>query len=181
MSSGSSNVSIGVGTAGSVLATSGSGSITWSTTGPILTPQQQQELADLQSKISQITGTTYTFPVPLTHAEQTELDALETQRIQDMIQQQISAFKKVPAPIRQRIVDDIMWSRELITIEASFEAKSARQLELESKKSLTGSGGSFGTAGQWYGPTITAGTASLSYPWNTAPVMRSAIPSRMTD
>ncbi len=164
----------------------GTGSISCSspyqTIGTSLTPQQQQDLKDLYDKVQQITGTTFTFPSPATKEELTELDALEQLRQQDMTQQQVRAFKRVPAAIRQRLVDDILWTRELADLEVVDQGKSARQLELESKKSL---GTLYGTTGQtlgragWIhgGISSTIITSFPGYPMAARPLL----PSRMTE
>jgi hypothetical protein len=191
MDNGAGSLAAQVGQAGSITMNNSSGASSYigSYIGGLLpmqsqmTAEQQKEYNDLLEKMQQITGSTFTFPIPPTKEELTELDALEQQRQRDMTQQQVDAFKKVPAAIRQRIVDDILWTRELNNIEKVDQTKSARQLELESKKSASHPYSISGTAGSgftWSQGAIIGSTITTSSPF-FAPVSRPVLPSRMTD
>jgi len=160
------------------------GSLIGATSPSSMTPQQLEELKKLYEQVAQITGTVYTLPAPPTPEETVELEALEQQRQNDMKQKQVNAFKRVPAAIRQRLVDDILWARELETIEVVDQSKSPRQLELESKKSVYGSlgGSSAGTIGQWISTVGLGSTITSTFPYPMpSQVARPVLPSRMTE
>jgi hypothetical protein len=132
-----------------------------------------------------ITTTGLTSPMPPTQEELAELEVLEQQRQITIKQEQVNAFKRVPAPIRQRLVDDILWARELAAIEVAEPAKSSRQLELENKKNsnLYGTlyggityGGAGGTGTIYNGSTVT-----ITPGWYSSQGIRPTIPSRMTE
>ena len=156
----------------------GIGSAGSTSSAALLPHDKQQELNDLYAKIHAITGGSNSPYQQVTQEELVELSALEEQHRRDLTQQQVEAFKRVPAVIRQRVVDDIMWNRELVSIENVAVEKTQRQVELETKKhslqlpnSISGYITSIST-------TSTIVPYPYSYPINTA---RTVIPSRMSE
>ncbi len=75
---------------------------------------------------------------PLTKEEQVELDELRTQHVLDIRLAKIAGFKKLPAELRQFVVNMLTWNEEVDRLEAVSADKSQRQIELEQKESNNG-------------------------------------------
>lgn len=69
-----------------------------------------------------------------TPEEAKELADLEADRARESKRLKIEAFKKLPAPLRQQIVDEITWLQEHNKISITEAPKSQRQQELEQKQ-----------------------------------------------
>lgn len=78
---------------------------------------------------------TITPPNPLSAEEQKELAALEEARKAETKALRIKEFKKLPAALRQHVVNHIMWMKT-ITVANTIEAPvSARETELKNRNS----------------------------------------------
>lgn len=144
-----------------------------------------------QVGIGSITNTTTTAPVvqPYTAEDAKELERLEADRQMEIKRTRLEKFKKVPAAIRQQIVDEIVWHRNVNDISNTDVTKSERQQELERKQMMNNpfAGGNpwnpFGAGGlssQWLRTDHTHGLLDTlqQYP---AFIRRFAMPAGLTE